>query len=98
MVQRVRVNVVPRDPGEEGALPAAYSYIRLAERGRMAPEPPRVVFVEVTNRCNLLCETCPRTFVSYEPARTLSWANFLLIVEQFPRLERAVLHGIGEPL
>ena len=52
----------------------------------------------MTNHCNLLCETCPRTFITYEDPHTLSWDNFLRIVEQFPEMERAVLHGIGEPL
>ena len=31
----------------------------------------RVVFIEVTNRCNLLCETCPRTYFTREPIRSL---------------------------
>lgn len=50
------------------------------------------------HHCNLFCEMCPRTFISYERAQTLSWDNFLRIVEQFPDMRRAVLHGIGEPL
>ncbi len=79
-------------------LPAAYAHIPLESRGRVADLGPRVVFIEVTNHCNLLCETCPRTFVSYEEAKTLSWDDFVRIVEQFPDLRRAVLHGIGEPL
>jgi radical SAM protein with 4Fe4S-binding SPASM domain len=36
--------------------------------------------------------------VTYEEPKTLSWENFLKIAEQFPKMERAVLHGIGEPL
>ncbi|MCC7209015.1 MAG: radical SAM protein [Anaerolineae bacterium] len=59
---------------------------------------PRCVFIEVTNRCNLLCETCPRTFDTVETPQTLSWERFVQIAEQFPDMERAVLHGIGEPL
>jgi MoaA/NifB/PqqE/SkfB family radical SAM enzyme len=69
-----------------------------ATRGPYASQRPRNVFIEVTNHCNLLCETCPRTFVSYEQPQTLTWDNFLRVVEQFPEMERAVLHGIGEPL
>ncbi len=98
MAALARLQVVPREAPGASELPAAYAYVRPAERGPVAPEPPRVVFIEVTNRCNLLCETCPRTFVSYEQPRTLGWEAFLRIVEQFPALERAVLHGIGEPL
>ena len=79
-------------------LPAAYRAIDPATRGAVATVAPRNVFIEVTNHCNLLCETCPRTFVTYEEPKTLAWDDFLRIVEQFPQLERAVLHGIGEPL
>jgi radical SAM protein with 4Fe4S-binding SPASM domain len=79
-------------------LPTAYAFVDPAERGARAAHLPRVLFVEATNRCNLLCQTCPRTFTAYEPPQTLSWANFLGIVEQFSQLQRAVLHGVGEPL
>jgi radical SAM protein with 4Fe4S-binding SPASM domain len=79
-------------------LPTAYTFIDPDERGAVADHLPRVIFIEVTNRCNLLCETCPRTFVTYERAQTLSWQIFGRIVEQFPDMQRAVLHGIGEPL
>jgi MoaA/NifB/PqqE/SkfB family radical SAM enzyme len=79
-------------------LPKAYTFVNPQTRGAAAVESPRVVFIEVTNHCNLLCETCPRTFTSYEEPKTLSWENFLKITEQFPHMERAVLHGIGEPL
>jgi MoaA/NifB/PqqE/SkfB family radical SAM enzyme len=91
--------VVP-PPNIDGGeyLPAAYHLADPATRGPVAPQPPRNIFIEVTNHCNLLCETCPRTFTTYEDPRTLSWANFLRIVDQFPEMERAVLHGIGEPL
>jgi MoaA/NifB/PqqE/SkfB family radical SAM enzyme len=79
-------------------LPNAYRSIDPAERGPVAGELPRNVFIEVTNHCNLLCETCPRTFTTYERPKTLAWDDFVRIVEQFPDMERAVLHGIGEPL
>jgi len=85
-------------PEQYSGLPRAYASIDPAARGAIALNSPRVVFIEVTNHCNLLCETCPRTFTSYEEPKTLSWENFLHIVEQFPAMQRAVLHGIGEPL
>jgi MoaA/NifB/PqqE/SkfB family radical SAM enzyme len=59
---------------------------------------PRNIFIEVTNRCNLRCTTCPRTFTSYEDPKTVQFETFLRIADQFPEMERAVLHGIGEPL
>lgn len=79
-------------------LPSAYRLPEGEAREPIARHKPRVVFIEVTNHCNLRCETCPRTFVAYEQPQTLSWENFLRIVEQFPAMQRAVLHGIGEPL
>ena len=79
-------------------LPAAYRAVDAATRQAFEDQQPHCVFIEVTNHCNLLCETCPRTFVTYEEPKTLSWDNFLKIADQFPDMERAVLHGIGEPL
>jgi MoaA/NifB/PqqE/SkfB family radical SAM enzyme len=57
-----------------------------------------VVFIEVTNRCNLLCQTCTHTYFEREPLKSLSLNEFISIAEQFPQLQRALLHGIGEPL
>jgi MoaA/NifB/PqqE/SkfB family radical SAM enzyme len=54
--------------------------------------------LETTSRCNSLCETCILTFGGREPARDLGWDEFRGVVDQFPLLERALLHGIGEPL
>jgi wyosine [tRNA(Phe)-imidazoG37] synthetase (radical SAM superfamily) len=89
----------PRVPDDGTiSMPAAYTFVDKATRGAQAHQRPRVVFIEVTNNCNLLCETCPRTFVTYEEPKTLAWDDFLRIVEQFPDMQRAVLHGIGEPL
>jgi MoaA/NifB/PqqE/SkfB family radical SAM enzyme len=91
------VNRVVQQDACQG-LPAAYAFVRPDERDAVAVQLPRVVFIEVTNRCNLQCETCPRTFVTYERPKTLSWEVFCQIVEQFPDMQRGVLHGIGEPL
>jgi radical SAM protein with 4Fe4S-binding SPASM domain len=59
---------------------------------------PREVYVEPTNRCNELCVTCPRTFFTREPEADLSSERFVRILDQFPGVERVVLHGVGEPL
>jgi radical SAM protein with 4Fe4S-binding SPASM domain len=56
------------------------------------------VYIEPTNRCNELCQTCPRTFVDREPPADLDLARFLSVLDQFPGVERVVLHGVGEPL
>jgi MoaA/NifB/PqqE/SkfB family radical SAM enzyme len=68
------------------------------ERGAIAEQEPVCLYLETTNRCNLLCETCPRTFEDLEPPADMSWELFTHIVDQFPRLSRVVLHGVGEPM
>src|SRR3974390_3435926 len=63
-----------------------------------AAAPPVCLYLEVTNRCNLLCETCPRTFETLEPPADMSWELFTGIVDQVPNIARVVLHGVGEPM
>src|SRR3982074_1104736 len=59
---------------------------------------PVCLYLETTNRCNLLCTTCPRTYEELEPPADMSWDLFTSIVDQIPDLQRAVLHGVGEPM
>jgi len=68
------------------------------ERSAAPAHPPICVYFETTNRCNLLCTTCPRTYEELEPPADMSWELFTKIVDQLPDLERAVLHGVGEPM
>ena len=73
----------------------------LPTRSRIVQDLPTQVYIEVTNYCNSLCTSCPLTynhFLPYEPKHHLSWEDFIRITDQFPRLDRVVLHGIGEPL
>jgi MoaA/NifB/PqqE/SkfB family radical SAM enzyme len=64
----------------------------------IADQEPVCLYLETTNRCNLLCQTCPRTFEDLEPPADMSWALFTSIVDQFPKIARVVLHGVGEPM
>ena len=64
----------------------------------LVAELPRTLYLETTNRCNSKCQTCVRTFVTLEPPKDLTLAELKSIVDQFPVLERVVLHGVGEPL
>src|ERR1700676_3860473 len=75
-------------------------YFESVEGRRAAlPAPaPVCLSLETTNRCNLLCTTCPRTYEELEPPADMSWELFTSIVDQIPRLHRAVLHGVGEPM
>ena len=83
---------------EQTFLPDAYRLPDGMSRGPTIGAAPRMVYIEVTNRCNLRCETCPRTYFDREPLKTLSYDEFVSIAEQFPALQRCALHGIGEPL
>ena len=62
------------------------------------PGLPRSIYIEPTSRCNELCQQCPRTLLSREEDTDLSFEHFRYIVDQFPVLDRVVLHGLGEPL
>lgn len=68
------------------------------QRETVTVAPPVCLYLEVTNRCNLLCETCPRTFDALEPPADMSWELFTRIVNQLPNVARVVLHGVGEPM
>ncbi len=67
-------------------------------RTSVAEGEPVCLYLEVTNRCNLLCETCPRTFEELEPPADMDWGLFTRIVDQVPNISRVVLHGVGEPM
>jgi MoaA/NifB/PqqE/SkfB family radical SAM enzyme len=78
--------------------PRRYHEQIAAERTAVAERPPVCLYLEVTNRCNLLCTTCPRTYEELEPPADMDWELFTSIVNQAPDLARAVLHGVGEPM
>lgn len=69
-----------------------------AMRPLVLPALPEVLYVETSNSCNSLCETCPLTFFGNGTPHHLSLEEFERIIDQFPRLKRVVLHGLGEPL
>jgi len=69
-----------------------------AGRSDTAESPPVCLYLEVTNRCNLLCETCPRTFEALEQPKDMSLDLFTSIIDQVPGVQRVVLHGVGEPM
>ena len=79
-------------------LPNPTRYFEQIAQTVSRPAPPVCLYLEVTNRCNLLCETCPRTFEALEPPADMSWELFTRIVDQAPGVQRAVLHGVGEPM
>ena len=91
------------DPVSPDDMPRAHDPRRYFEavapkRAPRSERAPVCLYLEVTNRCNLLCTTCPRTYVELEPPADMSWELFTRIVDQSPGLARAVLHGVGEPM
>jgi MoaA/NifB/PqqE/SkfB family radical SAM enzyme len=78
--------------------PRRYFETVSSPRSAVAEADPVCLYLEVTNRCNLLCETCPRTFETLEPPADMSWTLFTQIVDQFPSIARVVMHGVGEPM
>src|SRR5271168_4734397 len=64
----------------------------------LVEQEPVCLYLEVTNRCNLLCTTCPRTFEQLEPEADMTWDQFTRIVDEVPNVKRVVLHGVGEPM
>ncbi len=80
------------------ALDVGRYFESVSSSDSVAQTPPVCLYLEVTNRCNLLCETCPRTFEALEPPMDLSWDLFTKIVDQVPNIARVVLHGVGEPM
>ena len=84
-------------PAEIAVDPRRYFESVSAVRGT-AVRKPVCLYLETTNRCNLLCTTCPRTYEELEPPADMSWELFRSIVDQVPEIERAVLHGVGEPM
>jgi MoaA/NifB/PqqE/SkfB family radical SAM enzyme len=78
--------------------PRRYHEAAPAIAGERSERLPVCLYLEVTNRCNLLCTTCPRTFAELEPPADMSWELFTSVVDQADGLVRAVLHGVGEPM
>jgi MoaA/NifB/PqqE/SkfB family radical SAM enzyme len=84
-------------PARRKVDPRRY-FERAGERRADVEAPPVCLYLETTNRCNLLCTTCPRTYEELEPPADMSWGLFVRIVDQLPNIERAVMHGVGEPM
>jgi MoaA/NifB/PqqE/SkfB family radical SAM enzyme len=82
-----------------GAIdPRRYHEAVEAAVGPAATADPVCLYLETTNRCNMLCTTCPRTYADLEPEADMSWELFERIVGQVPNIARVVLHGVGEPM
>ena len=61
------------------------------------PRPYRSIVVESTDRCNLLCVTCPRLSYDYKP-RDLTMEAFRKLIPALKNYDNVDLTGWGEPL
>jgi MoaA/NifB/PqqE/SkfB family radical SAM enzyme len=87
------------DTVSAGAIdPRRYHEAADTELSPVAAADPVCLYLETTNRCNMLCTTCPRTYADLEPEADMSWELFTRIVDQVPNIARVVLHGVGEPM
>jgi MoaA/NifB/PqqE/SkfB family radical SAM enzyme len=84
--------------GAAAVDPRRYHEAVDADLHPVAASDPVCLYLETTNRCNLLCTTCPRTYADLEPEADMSWELFTHIVGQVPNIARVVLHGVGEPM
>ena len=62
-------------PADIAVDPRRYFESASAVRGA-AVRKPVCLYLETTNRCNLLCTTCPRTYEELEPPADMSWELF----------------------
>lgn len=69
---------------------------RLALRVRR--DLPREVQLEVTNRCNLDCDMCPRLTLLKVPEEDMSEETFEAVLDRLDAPESITLTGWGEPL
>lgn len=71
----------------------------VAEPIRLSPARPlpEELYLEVTNRCNLKCTTCPQSWGMSEESADLTPDSARRLLAQLPKVRRVVLHGIGEP-
>lgn len=62
-------------------------------------EYPDRVSVEITTKCNLHCEICPKQSPNYhQPEHDMEFETFEQLKTVFPYVKSLVLNGIGEPL
>jgi MoaA/NifB/PqqE/SkfB family radical SAM enzyme len=85
-------------PSDDTRMPNRYFEYADSELPIIVDRDPVCLYLETTNRCNLLCTTCPRTYEQLEPEADMPWELFTSLIDQYPNIARVVLHGIGEPM
>ena len=81
MTEAAPIAVRPASPA-----PSRYFETVGEHRTSAAVKNPVCLYLETTNRCNLLCTTCPRTYAELEPPADMSLELFRSIVDQVPNL------------
>lgn len=60
---------------------------------------PQEIIIEITNRCNLRCPMCVRTYLNAMEAQDLSLGEFYILLDHITnKTERISFAGLGEPL
>ncbi|WP_353683879.1 radical SAM/SPASM family putative metalloenzyme maturase [Thermodesulfovibrio sp. 3907-1M] len=60
---------------------------------------PERLSVEITTKCNLHCEICPKQSPNYhQPESDMDFETFSRLKPLFPHIKSLVLNGLGEPL
>ncbi|ACI20549.1 MULTISPECIES: radical SAM/SPASM family putative metalloenzyme maturase [Thermodesulfovibrio] len=60
---------------------------------------PEKLSVEITTKCNLHCEICPKQSPNYHhPDSEMDFETFSRLKPLFPYIKSLILNGIGEPL
>lgn len=60
---------------------------------------PEKLSVEITTRCNLHCEICPKQSPNYkQPEMDMELEVFTQLIPLFPSINSLIVNGIGEPL
>src|SRR3979490_1200742 len=82
-------SVAEARPAAPGAPPPRPSHDSAGDARRpAATHDPVCLYLETTNRCNLLCTTCPRTYEQLEPEADMPWELFTSLINQYPNIAR----------
>src|SRR5262249_7844350 len=95
---RRRSPMPTQSPPETKADPRRYFESVEGRRSDHAARQPVCSYLATTHRYHLMWTTSPGTYAEPEPPADMSWGLFTSIVDQIPDLQRAVLHGVGEPM
>lgn len=72
-------------------------YFEIKKQSQKVKSEPTNLQIESTNVCNLKCVMCKRTYWKKEKIGSISFKNFIKVVNQFKYINNLCLNGLGEP-